>query len=106
MDENKKPSQSVDLAQSRVNAEIEELRRATKLQEVKEPKGNQSPPLGLQHSKSFSKFRNAFEDGLGVMDENKNPSQSMDHGQRKVNAEIEALKSSSKIQNMFRIYNT
>jgi len=57
----------------------------------------------LQHSKSFSKFKNAFEDGKGVMDESSKPSQIVDQSQRKVVAEIAALKSSNKIQKMFRI---
>ena len=71
--------------------------------EAEQPKVPQSPQLGLQHSKSFSKFKNAFEDGKGVMDEGSKPSQIVDQSQRKVEAEIAALKSSNKIQNMFRI---
>merc|ERR1719430_2799678 len=71
--------------------------------EAEQPKVPQSPQLGLQHSKSFNKFKNAFEDGKGVMDESSKPSQIVDQSQRKVVAEIAALKSSNKIQNMFRI---
>merc|ERR1719430_2248428 len=71
--------------------------------EAEQQKVPQSPQLGLQHSKSFNKFKNAFEDGKGVMDESSKPSQIVDQSQRKVVAEIAALKSSNKIQNMFRI---
>merc|ERR1719192_3267183 len=63
----------------------------------------QSPQLGLQHSKSFNKFKSAFEDGKGAMSESSKPSQIVDQSQKKVVAEIAALKSSNKIQNMFRI---
>lgn len=76
---------------------------ATVQQEVREAKAAQSPQLGLQHSKSFSKFKNAFEDGRGVMDEISKPTQAQEPSQRRVDAELAALKSSSKIQNMFRI---
>ena len=71
--------------------------------DIKDTKVAQSPQLGLQHSKSFSKFKNAFEDGKGIMDESEKPSQTVDNSQKRVMAEITALKSSSKIQNMFRI---
>merc|ERR1712108_38075 len=54
--------------------------------EAEQPKVPQSPQLGLQHSKSFNKFKNAFEDGKGVMDEG---------------TMVEVSKSRSAIANMF-----
>merc|ERR1712156_443456 len=61
-----------------------------------------STPLlqrGVEKSRSFSKFKNAFEDGVGIMD----ASEAVDADKHRVNAELNALKSSNKIQNMFRI---
>jgi len=54
---------------------------------------------GVERSKSFSKFKNAFEDGVGLM----NDSEDIDMGKIRVNSELNALKSCSKIQKMFRI---
>jgi len=53
----------------------------------------------LEKSRSFSKFKNAFEDGVGLM----NATEASDADKHRVNAELTALKSSNKIQNMFRI---
>ena len=53
---------------------------------------------GLAKSSSFSKFKDAFEDGVGLMD-----SENIDADKFKVNAELNAIKSSNKIQSMFRI---
>ena len=63
-------------------------------------KENESPNFnqGLAKSSSFSKFKNAFEDGVGLMD-----TESFDSDKHRVNAELNALKSSNKIQSMFRI---
>merc|ERR1711936_1173420 len=54
---------------------------------------------GVEKSRSFSKFKNAFEDGVGIMD----AAEAVDSDKHRVNAELNALKSSNKIQNMFRI---
>ena len=53
---------------------------------------------GLAKSSSFSKFKDSFEDGVGLMD-----SENVDTDKVRVNAELNALKSSNKIQSMFRI---
>ena len=55
--------------------------------------------FGVERSRSFSKFKNAFEDGVGLM--NDNDENSLD--KMRVNTELNALKSFSKIQKMFRI---
>jgi len=61
------------------------------------------PPLdkvkGVEKSKSFTKFKDAFEDGVGLMNESEN----YNIEKVRVNAELTALQSSSKIQKMFRI---
>jgi len=54
---------------------------------------------GVEKSKSFTKFKDAFEDGVGLMNESEN----YDVEKVRVNAELTALKSSSKIQKMFRM---
>ena len=55
--------------------------------------------IGVEKSKSFSKFKDAFEDGVGLM----NDSEDYHVDKLRVNAELRALKLSSKIQKMFRI---
>merc|ERR1719376_1618419 len=54
---------------------------------------------GVKKSKSFTKFKDAFEDGVGLMNESEN----YNIEKVRVNAELTALQSSSKIQKMFRI---
>ena len=53
---------------------------------------------GLARSSSFSKFKDSFEDGVGLMD-----AENVDTDKVRVDAELNALKSSTKIQKMFRI---
>jgi len=53
---------------------------------------------GLTRSSSFSKFKDSFEDGVGLMD-----AENVDTDKVRVDAELNALKSSTKIQKMFRI---
>ena len=64
------------------------------------PKAEQTKTFsqGIAKSSSFSKFKNAFEDGVGIMD-----TETVDNDKFRVNAELNALKSSNKIQSMFRI---
>ena len=70
--------------------------------------GSESPLLArerfvpLEKSRSFSKFKNAFETGVGINEDNENDNAGT-FEKRKVNAELEALKSSKKMQKMFRI---
>ena len=53
---------------------------------------------GLVRNSSFSKFKDSFEDGVGLMD-----AETVETDKVRVNAELNALKSSTKIQSMFRI---
>ena len=65
-------------------------------------RGQESPMVKrgqeMARSSSFSKFKNNFEEGVGAMD-----ADAVNSDKARVNAELTALKSSSKIQSMFRI---
>ena len=56
----------------------------------------------MEKSGSFSKFKNAFESGVGL-NEDEDSNKPLEFEQRKVQGELEALRSSSKLQKMFRI---
>ena len=58
--------------------------------------------LPMEKSRSFSKFKNAFETGVGI-NEDTDCDITADYEKRKVNAELDELKSSKKLQKMFRI---
>ena len=64
--------------------------------EVNSPQVQRSQSLA--RSSSFSKFKDSFEDGVGLMD-----AETVETDKVRVNAELNALKSSTKIQSMFRI---
>lgn len=66
------------------------------------PSANEERILSIERSRSFSKFKNAFESGVGLNDDEE-VDVAQDFEQRKVKAELSALRSSSKIQSMFRI---
>ncbi len=66
------------------------------------PSLNENRLLSIEKSRSFSKFKNAFEAGVGLNDDEE-PDISENYAKAGVKAELNALKSSSKIQRMFRI---
>ena len=66
------------------------------------PSLNENRLLSIEKSRSFSKFKNAFEAGVGLNDDEESDI-SENYAKAGVKAELNALKSSSKIQRMFRI---
>ena len=75
---------------------VDELKKESPVvQTTSKPDGSPSLSQGIAKSSSFSKFKNAFEDGVGIMD-----TESVDTDKFRVNAELNALKSSNKIQSI------
>ena len=70
-------------------------------QETPPPMKKEEGLFSLDKSRSFSKFKDAFETGVGLNDDDDDSSD--DEKQTPIKSELKALKSSTKLQSMFRI---
>lgn len=63
-----------------------------------------SPSTSIEHSSSFAKVKNAFENGVGLNEDSDDESDYESYSQNnRVNLELQAIRKDNRIQNMFRV---